>query len=209
MPGVGSIEQTVDRIDAALFDREDPLKGCRDLFIIPDQSPIRHYFDGNSLHRPLIAARERVVQLIDEEWAGGLVRSWKNWIDLDLHIGNKIGQIMGAESGEVVVCNSTTVNLHNLVGAAIEAGAKTLITNELNFPTDRYFLQRYAKKLGLELIMFKNDPVQGPTEADVADVLSKVSGRAVITLSGVCYRVSAHVRMKKRSMQSQTQEMPL
>ncbi|MFM8483484.1 MAG: kynureninase, partial [Actinomycetota bacterium] len=103
----------LSRHDAEELDRLDPLAGFRDSFIIPDESLI--YLDGNSLGRTPKAARDRIVQVVEDEWAGGLIGSWDHWLDLPRRVGNQLGPIIGSRPGEVVVHDSTSVNLFQAI----------------------------------------------------------------------------------------------
>ncbi|MEK6963800.1 MAG: hypothetical protein AABX70_05195 [Nanoarchaeota archaeon] len=153
----------MDRSFARELDLDDPLAKYRRRFVIGDPNII--YLDGNSLGRMPKTTRKRLHRVIDEEWGRGLIRSWggkASWIDLDQRIGAKLARIAGAEENEAIVCNSTTVNLYNLVGAALALGHTAIVTNKSNFPTDSYVLQGIAQEKGLTLIVFENDPVQGP-----------------------------------------------
>src|SRR5947209_612913 len=81
--------------------------------------------------------------LVAGEWADGLVRSWESWIDLPTRVGDLIaGTLLGARPGEVLVADSTTVNLFKLTTAALDArpGRNTIVTAADEFPTDRYVL---------------------------------------------------------------------
>src|SRR5436853_430696 len=99
--------------DPAALDASDPLVGFRDRFVIPDPNLL--YLDGNSLGRPPLAALERLARFAAEEWAGDLVRGWERWLDAPRRIGDLLGTaIVGAREDEVVICDSTTVDLYRL-----------------------------------------------------------------------------------------------
>src|SRR6185437_17176220 len=81
----------------------------------------------------------------------GLVRSWHDWVELPTAAGDLLGQhLAGAEPGQIAVCDSTTVNLYKLAHAALDArpGRDVLITDDDNFPTDRYVLAGVARQRG-------------------------------------------------------------
>ena len=184
----------MDRHFAKELDRDDPLAKYRRRFVIGDPSIV--YLDGNSLGRMPKATRRRLHRVIYEEWGRGLIRSWggkPSWIDLDQRIGAKLAKIVGAEEDEVLVCNSTTVNLYNLVSAATALGHTALVTNQSNFPTDGYVLQGIAKEKGLDLIVFENDPVHGPTPQDVEEALKRLKPRQtpIVSLQSIDYRNGA------------------
>ena len=103
--------------------------------------------------------------MIDDDWAGGLVRSWEAWIDLPVQVGDALARhLLGAEPGEVVVGDATTVNLYKAASAAIAAGLVpgAVVTDDDNFPTDRYVLEGLAARHGLEYREVRSDPVDGP-----------------------------------------------
>src|SRR5262249_48750919 len=138
---------------ASAFDDADELAGFRDRFVETDPSIV--YLDGNSLGR---LPKETVVRLrhvIDEEWGDRLIRSWdERGMTLAASVGDLIGTgLLGARAGEVVVADSTTVNLYKLLWAALEArpGRRTIVTDRDNFPTDRYVIEGLAQARGLTI----------------------------------------------------------
>jgi kynureninase len=167
--------------DAALAaDAADPLARFRDRFEIPD--PNRIYLDGNSLGRPPAATRERLAAMVDE-WGDRVVSAWPDWIDEPARVGDLLGgELLGAGPGEVLVCDSTTVNLYKLCGALL-AGPQApvaLVTDRANFPTDRYVLEGLSARHGLELRLFETD-----LQAALAD------GPSLVVLQHVDYRSGA------------------
>ena len=149
------------------------------------------YLDGNSLGRLTHRARRRLVETVEGEWGRGLVGSWEQWIDLPRRVGDAIARhLVGAEPGEVVVGDSTTVCLYKAAEAAVAARpeARALVTDDDNFPTDRYVLEGVAARHGLEYREVASDPVDGPDAAAVAGALD---GAALLCLSHVAYRSGA------------------
>ena len=117
--------------------------------------------------------------------------SWEDWIDLPCRVGDAIARhLVGAEPGEVVVGDSTTVCLYRAAEAAVAArpGAVALVTDDDNFPTDRYVLEGVAAPHGLEYREVASDPVAGPDPAALAPALD---GAALLCLSHVAYRSGA------------------
>ncbi len=146
-----------DRAQAEALDAADPLGGFRERFVIED--PERTYLDGNSLGRLPVATRERLAAMT-AEWGSRLVSAWPDWIDAPVQAGDLIGQVIGARAGEVVVCDSVTVNLYKLAAAAHRGGPR--VTERGNFPTDRYVLEGLAEQRGVELRLFDGDlPLEG------------------------------------------------
>jgi len=124
------------------LDLQDPLGSFRDQFVISDPDLI--YLDGNSLGRMPKAAAERARQIVEEEWGGDLIRGWnKGWWEAPARVGDKIGKLIGAAPGQVMVSDTTSINLFKLAMAALtfQPQKKRIITDTLNFPSDLYILQ--------------------------------------------------------------------
>jgi len=181
---------TADRSFALQCDAADPLAGFRERFAIDDPSLI--YLDGNSLGMLPLATAERITEVVRREWGTGLVRSWAHWIGLPGRAGDLLGSyLLGAAPGQVLVCDSTTVNLYKLAWAGLGArpGRGVIVTDDDNFPTDRYVLAGIAAERGAELRMIHTDMDSGVT-ADA--VRAAVDGEtALVSLSHVAYRSGA------------------
>jgi kynureninase len=163
------------RGDAMRLDNADPLADFRDRFVIADEH--RLYLDGNSLGRLPKAARDRLHRVIDQ-WGDELVSGWPEWIESPLRAGDALAEVLGARGGEVLVTDSTTVNLYKLVNALLDAdpSLRSVATDTDNFPTDRYVLEGIARARGLELRIFESaDPLNGPQPSDIPDGLVVVS----------------------------------
>src|SRR4051812_37916058 len=109
--------------DACLqLDADDPLRGLRNLFTLPEGVI---YLDGNSLGALPCATAARVARAVQDEWGRGLIRSWNDagWIDLPRHVGERIGALIGAAPGETVAADSTSVNLYKCLSAAARIAA--------------------------------------------------------------------------------------
>ena len=127
---------------AKQLDTLDPLASYRERFVITDPDLI--YLDGNSLGRMPKSAAECAKQVIDEEWGVDLIRGWnKGWWDAPTRIGDKIGKLIGAEAGQVIVTDTVSSNLFKLATAALthQPNKKRIITDIFNFPSDLYILQ--------------------------------------------------------------------
>lgn len=169
------------------LDARDPLAGFRERFV--HSRPERVYVDGNSLGRLPRAAAEELAARVGE-WGDRLVSAWPDWIDLPREVGDLIARAaLGARPGEVVVSDSTTVNLYKLASAALAARAGAIVSDRDNFPTDRYVLEGLAEQHGRELRLFAADEVEGPTAADVERACH--GGAALVSLSHVAYRSGA------------------
>lgn len=137
--------------EAAALDRSDPLAEWRDDFVIPD--PELAYLDGNSLGMPTKRAFERVDQVMREDWAVGLIESWDHWLDRPQQVGDQLGPLIGADPGEVVVHDSTSVNLYQLISAAIglRPERRVLAVDPNDFPTDRYIVESIAAARSMDV----------------------------------------------------------
>ena len=179
-----------DRSHAEDLDAADPLAGFRDRFVREDPSLI--YLDGNSLGPLPLATRARLAEVVSQEWGAGLVRSWHRWIELPGQVGDLLGEhLIGAAPGQVAVCDSTTVNLYKLAWAALDArpGRGVIVTDDDNFPTDRYVLQGIAAQRGVELRMIGTDLDQGLAAGAVRAAVDERT--ALVSLSHVAYRSGA------------------
>jgi len=185
-----------DRARAEELDAADPLAGFRDRFVRDGESLI--YLDGNSLG-PLPAATEaRIAEAVRQEWGAGLVRSWSSWIELPRRAGDLLGeQLLGAAPGQVAVCDSTTINLYKLACAALDArpGRDVIVTDDDNFPTDRYVLEGIAAQRGCELRMIGTDMDEGISEATLRATVDERT--ALVSLSHVAYRSGALADMAR------------
>ena len=141
----------ITRDDALALDDVDQLSSRRGEFLIADQSLV--YLDGCSLGRTPSRTVERIDHLLRDEWANGLVRSWDHWVDLPQRVGDRLAPLIGAQRGEVVVHDSTTVNLYQLVDAAcaLRPDRTVVAIGATDFPTDRYVVDGIAAARGLQV----------------------------------------------------------
>jgi len=137
--------------DAQALDRDDALAKKRDEFCLP-QNTI--YLDGNSLGCLPVRARERARDVVEQQWGEDLIKSWNthNWIDMPVTVGEKIGRIIGAASGQTLCCDSISVNLFKLLSAALllQSGRTVVLSTHNNFPTDLYMVQGMEALLGYD-----------------------------------------------------------
>jgi len=199
-----------DRSYAEALDAADPLASLRDRLVHdPTQPDLMIYLDGNSLGRLPVTASAAARRVIEDEWGRGLIRSWATgptWIDAPARVGDLLGtEVLGAAPGEVVVCDSTTVNLYKLAAAAVSEklgelpGRRTILVERGAFPTDRYVLAGLAEARGLDLVLIDDDPVNGPSLAAISSALEAASagaeaeGAALLCLSAVAYTSGARL----------------
>lgn len=192
-PKLGNMTD-LSRERAEALDAADPLASFRDAFVRADPELI--YLDGNSLGRLPKATVDRLDRVARHEWGGGLIRSWDEWIDLPAQVGDLLGAaLLGAASGQMVVADSTTVNLYKLAVAALDArpGRRVIVTDDDNFPTDRYVLEGIAARHGAELRLVHADLDDG---IDLGVLRDAVGGdTALVVLSHVAYRSGALLDM--------------
>ena len=140
-----------DAIYAAELDAQDPLAHFRQRFAIPDPDLI--YMDGNSLGRLPRAAVPLGEDLIERQWGARLIRGWNDaWFTAPERIGAKIARVIGAQPDEVIVADSTSVNLFKLTAAALrlKRPRAVILSEEENFPTDLYILRSEERRVGKE-----------------------------------------------------------
>lgn len=167
----------IDRAAAEALDAADPLAAFRDRFYIPNDKVI--YLDGNSLGMPPKRTLERLREVYENDWATGLIRSWDHWLDLPQRVGNTLAPLIGADAGEVVLHDNTTLNVYQAVHAAIamRPDRRVIAISPDDFPTDRYVVDGIAAATGHSV------------RADF-DLLDDV---AVVVRSAIDYRTAALV----------------
>ena len=167
--------------DIQALDASDPLAYVRERFELP---PDTRYFAGNSLGALPKTIPQRLQKLALQEWGQNLVRGWlrDDWFQLPQTVGDKLAGLLGADEGEVIVCDSTSVNLYKLAVAALHLRPQRnkIITTSDNFPTGLYILQGLAATLGrdIELKILEPDEFLGAVDEETA----------LVTLTHVDYR---------------------
>lgn len=171
------------------LDSQDELAAFRQQFHIPDPDLI--YLDGNSLGRLPLATAEKLQHAIWDEWGTDLIRGWNaNWWHAPQRVGEKIASLIGAAPGQVIVSDTTSINLYKLVLAALrlQPGRHRILSDTLNFPSDLYIFQGCLASLGaqyqLELIP-STDEIQ--PNLDALDELI-TADTALVSLSHVCFK---------------------
>jgi kynureninase len=159
--------------EARALDKNDPCAAYRSAFDLP---PGVIYLDGNSLGPLPRETRARLARVVDQDWGVGLIRSWNEagWIEAPARVGNKIARVIGARPGEVVVADSTSVNLFKLMVAAarLRPGRGVILLEEGDFPTDRHMAEAAARALpGVRVAVAAPDAVVAAIDVDTAVVV--------------------------------------
>ncbi len=192
--------KATDRQFALDLDSRDPLARFRSQFVVSD--PNICYLDGNSLGRLPLSTIAAVNSFMKDEWGPEVVTGWGHWVDEAQPTGDLIGRAtLGAAAGQVLACDTTSVNFYQLALAAISArpGRKTIITDAANFPTDRYILEGLAKQHGLNLVIIDNEsPGSAENERITPEILAPYLNDdvALVTLEVIQYRSGARNDIK-------------
>jgi len=166
-------------------DAADPLADFGERFDLPEGVV---YLDGNSLGALPKAAAERLQNVVTQEWGHDLIRSWNlhDWVGLPERAGDKIARLIGASPGEVVVADSTSVNLFKMLGSALSLRPEraTIVTEAENFPTDGYMIEGLLRLMDRPL-----NSIKYWDHADARDVISAIDeDTAVVALTHVNYK---------------------
>jgi kynureninase len=180
------------------LDSIDELAAFRQRFAITDPDTI--YLDGNSLGRLPLATVDQLKTVVEKQWGERLVRGWnESWMDAPRRAGDKIAVLLGARPGEILVSDSTSVNLFKLAAAALryQSGRNEIISDELNFPSDLYILQGISQLLaqGHQITLLPSrDSIQVKT-TDVDAALGKQT--ALLSLSHVAFKSAFLYKMQE------------
>jgi kynureninase len=172
---------------AAQLDAQDELAHFRDRFVITDPDLV--YVDGNSLGR-MPKAAQALVKAEAENWGNDLVRGWSKWFGLPERIGGKIAQIIGADADEVIVSDSTTVNLFKLVSGALmlDPDRRNVVTEDLNFPSDLYAISSALGTDGSMNVIVSPDKIT-IEPSDIDEALDEQT--ALLSLSHTSFKSGA------------------
>ena len=185
-----SISPAAGRAAALAADQHDPLASFRDEFVVTD--PALVYFDGNSLGRLPKRTIGHLQHVIAGEWGDELIRGWgTGWYDAPHRVGDKIGSLLGAAPGQVIACDSTSVNLYKAVMASLAArpGKTKIVSDAMNFPSDLYIMQGAIAHFGnvhtLQLVPSQDDEL---TVAPAAIAAAITPDTALVCLSHVTFK---------------------
>ncbi len=175
---------------ALQLDSKDKLASSRDLFLIHDLNLI--YLDGNSLGILPKLAQAKAREVVDEQWGKDLIRGWnKGWWEAPARVGNKIGQLIGAEAGKVLVNDTVSLNLFKLATSALtlQPNKKRIITDTFNFPSDLYILQGIKQNLGNQHEIIRIGASDNDITPNIAELESAMNeNTALVTLSHVVFK---------------------
>lgn len=185
------------RIDCVARDRDDPLRALRERFDLPRDLI---YLDGNSLGARPKSALARAQEVVAREWGVDLIKSWNTagWFEMPKRLGDRLAPLIGARDGEVVVTDTTSLNLFKALAAALrmQPGRRTIVTERSNFPTDIYMAEGLAGWLQQGYRVRLVDAVDEIPAALDADC-------AVLMLTHVNYRTGYQHDMAALSAQAQ------
>ena len=171
------------------LDQADPLGPFRRRFVLPSDVI---YLDGNSLGALPAATAPRLEEVVRKEWGDGLIRSWNShdWVGASKRVGDKIGALIGAGPGEVVVADSTSVNIFKLLmaGLAARPDRNVILTEAGNFPTDLYVAKGISGLL-------PRVSVRAVRAAEVMDAIGR--DVAVLLLTHVHYKTGDRYDMAR------------
>jgi kynureninase len=173
------------------LDKADPLAKKRLEFDLPANTI---YLDGNSLGALPKVVKSRVAEVVSQQWGNDLIKSWNShsWIDLPIKVGEKIAPIIGAGQGQVICCDSISVNLFKLLCSALKLNSErtVVLSTKDNFPTDLYMVQGLSDLLGPDLCQ-----LQMVKEQDIQQSLTE--SVAVLLLTQVNFRTGRLLDMAK------------
>ncbi len=180
------------------LDNQDVLKAYRNLFVIKDPSLI--YLDGNSLGRLPVKTIAHMNTTIQEQWGERLIRSWnEGWYQQSMRLGKKIAQIIGAHPEEVIVSDSTSVNLYKIAYGALKMmeGRSEIVSDDMNFPSDLYVLQGLIKQFGNRHTLRLHKSADG-ISADMTELVRIIKRKtALVSLSHVAFKSSYMYDMER------------
>ncbi|MER5218307.1 kynureninase [Streptomyces sp. NPDC002838] len=183
-----------DRTFFELLDENDELAGFREEFDLPDGLV---FLNGNSLGAPPKSTWHRLSRVVRQEWRHDMNAAWwtHGWLDLPTAVGDRIGQLIGAAPGQVVVGESTSVNLFKLLCGALRVHAgsgrerQTILTDTNNFPSDLYIADGITQHV---------HPAARVRRVDIESIPDALDDDvAVVMLSHVDYRTGKILPMSE------------
>ena len=192
------MNKNTEELYASQLDNQDPLASFRERFIIADPNLI--YLDGNSLGRLPKYTIPHLQNLIEEQWGKDLIEGWnKGWFEMPTVLGSRIAKLIGARDDEVVVCDTTSVNLFKLATSALryQAGKKVLLSDEFNFPTDLYVFQGVIDLLndGHTLDLIRSEDSISISEENINNAITEDT--ALVALTQVAFKSAFMYNIQK------------
>jgi kynureninase len=187
---------TIDRAQCQALDRDDPLRGCRDRFLLPEGVL---YLDGNSLGALPQGVAARVGATVTEEWGRGLIRSWNTagWYASPQRAGAKTARLIGAGAHEVTVTDAISINLFKLLVAAcrMRPDRKVIVAEAGNFPSDLYVVDSVARMMGCSVRRVPAGEVAAAIGDDTAvATLSEINFKSAERQDMAAVTASAHAK---------------
>jgi kynureninase len=184
--------------EAVALDAQDELSAYRSRFVSGDEKLI--YLDGNSLGKLPAESRTIIEHSVNYEWGERLIRSWnEDWYTKNIELGDKIARIAGASEGEVIITDTTSVNLYKLAHAALkfQKGRTRIVTDDMNFPSDIYIFLGLVRNFGdgYELIIV---PSRDGMTIDTLDLKAMIDeNTALVSLSHVAFKSAFRYNMRE------------
>jgi kynureninase len=136
------------------------------------------YLDGNSLGPLPLAAKARVTAMMQDEWGEMLIRGWNqaNWMAMPGRVGNRVGRLIGAPEGSVVMGDTLSIKVYQALASAIDLAAeryperRTILSDNGNFPSDLYMAEGLLRSLDRGYVLKVVDPeaVEGAIDETIA-----------------------------------------
>ncbi|WP_171178376.1 kynureninase [Ruegeria sp. HKCCD8929] len=159
------------------------------------------YLDGNSLGPLPRAAQARVQEMMADEWGQMLITGWNKagWMALPTGLGDRIGRLIGAEPGHVVMGDTLSIKVYQALASALELNPdrKVVLSDNGNFPTDLYMADGLLRSLGGDYELRVVDPEA--VEDAITDEI------AVLMLTEVDYRTGRLHDMKRLTEKAHAQ----
>lgn len=170
-------------------DTVDSLSKFREMFFDSSENVI--YLDGNSLGKLPLKSRDKIVGVVENQWGSRLIRSWnEEWLEVPIRTAAKLAEIIGAKPEEVLVCDSTSINLYKLVLAALKLNEdrRLIVSDIFNFPSDIYIINGVIELLnnGHQLRLINSGNGITPDLDSLGDYLTE--DLSLITLSHVVFK---------------------
>lgn len=174
---------------ARQYDQQDQLAGFKERFVIDDPDLI--YLDGNSLGRLPKDTVGHLQDAVENTWGKTLIDGWNaSWFEMPVRLGKVIAHLIGAREDEVVVCDTTSVNLFKLAAAALKflPDRKVIVSDEFNFPTDLYIYQGIIDLLddGHKLKLIRSEDTISIPEKNVQEAIREDT--ALVALTQVAFK---------------------